>query len=74
MERYKSCFEQGATCFYDWGDDPAFFAAEEFLGDVNPASCGVCRRDVREQLRNGDFVIFFCAKALEDRTWEYYYI
>ena len=29
---------------------------------------------MREKLCNGDFVIFFCAKALEDRTWEYYYI
>ncbi len=74
LKLYKSGFEQGATCFYDWGDDPAFFAAEEFFGDVNKASWGVCRRDVREKLRNGDFVIFFCAKALEGQTWEYYYI
>ena len=74
LERYKSCFEQGAACFYDWGDDPAFFAAEEFLGDVNRASWGVCRRDVRAKLCNGDFIVFFCAKELEDRTWEYYYI
>jgi len=74
LERYKSGFEQRAACFYDWGDDPAFFAAEEFLGDVNRASWGVCRRKVREKLSKGDFVIFFCAKALEDRTWEYYYI
>ena len=74
LKLYRSGFEQGATCFYDWGDDPAFFAAVEFLGDVNRASWGVCRRDVREKLCNGDFVIFFCAKALEERTWEYYYI
>ena len=74
LERYELGFDQGAACFYDWGDDPAFFAAEEFLGDVNRASWGVCRRNVREELREGDYVIFFCAKAVEDRTWDYYYI
>ena len=74
LKRYKLGFEQGATCFYDWGDDPAFFAADEFLGDVNRASWGVCRRKVREKLCKGDYVIFFCAKALGDQTWEYYYI
>ena len=74
LKLYRSGFEHGSTCFYDWGDDPAFFAAEEFLGDVNQASWGVCRRNVREKLCSGDVVIFFCAKALEDRIWEYYYI
>ena len=74
LELYRSGIEQDAACFYDWGDDPAFFAAEEFFGDVNRASWGVCRRNVRERLCKGDLVIFFCAKALEDRTWEYYYI
>ncbi len=74
VELYRSGFEPGGACFYDWGDDPGFFAAEEFLGDANRASWGVCRRDVRQKLRKGDFVIFFCAKEAEGRTWEYYYI
>ena len=47
---YKLGMEQDGECYYDWGDDPSFFAAEEFLGDVNRASWGVCRRDVREKL------------------------
>ena len=74
LKLYKSGFEDGVACFYDWGDDPAFFAANKFLGDVNQASWGVCRRTVREKLCEGDYVIFFCAKALENRIWEYYYI
>ena len=74
LELYRSGFEDGAACFYDWGDDPAFFAAKEFLGDVSRASWGVCRTNVRKKLCKGDFVIFFCAKASEDRIWEYYYI
>ena len=62
--------------FYDWGDDPAFFGAEEFLGDVRQASWGVCRPDVRRQLSKGDFVVFFCAqRQLQERSqWNYYYI
>ncbi len=79
LERYRAGFEQGPACFYDWGDDPAFFAAEEFIGDVNRASWGVCRRNLREKLHIGDFVIFFCAKAVaaestEAKAWEYYYV
>lgn len=34
--------------FWDWGDDPSFFAAEHRLGDVRRASWGVCRADVRK--------------------------
>ena len=62
--------------FYDWGDDPAFFGAEEFLGDVRKASWGVCRSDVRRHLSKGDFVVFFCAqKQIEELSrWNYYYI
>ena len=75
LELYKLGSEQdGDECYYDWGDDPSFFAAEEFLGNVNRASWGVCRRNVREKLNKGDFVIFFCAKARDGRIWEYYYI
>jgi hypothetical protein len=48
--------------FYDWGDDPAFYCATEITGDVNNASWGVCRRDVRENLKPDDVVVFFCAK------------
>jgi len=62
-------------CYYDWGDDPAFFAAQEFMGDVHCASWGVCRRDVRSRLNEGDLVIFFCAKPIIDsKRWNYFYI
>lgn len=74
LKLYRLGIEQDDVCYYDWGDDPAFFAAEEFLGNINRASWGVCRRDVREKLSAGDFVIFFCAKARDERIWEYYYI
>jgi hypothetical protein len=49
-------------CFYDWGDDPSFFAATHLLGNPAAASWGVCRSDVRKQLRRGDFIVWFCAK------------
>ena len=79
LRRYKQRFNEskkGVGHFYDWGDDPSFFAAEEFLGDVRKASWGVCRRDVRGKLSRGDFVVFFCARQQEEDEdeWEYYYI
>ena len=78
LSRYERRFDQSETRhgrFYDWGDDPGFFAAEEFLGDVRKASWGVCRRHVREELIKGDFVIFFCAQQQEvTTTWHYYYV
>lgn len=62
--------------YYDWGDDPSFFAATEMLGDVRRASWGVCRRDVRSRLDRGDFVVFFCAKLYADGKGlcDYFYI
>lgn len=62
--------------YFDWGDDPAFFAASELFGNPSRASWGVCRRDVRSQLHIGDFVIWFCARSLADRVgcWDYYFI
>jgi hypothetical protein len=62
--------------FYDWGDDPAFFAAQFFMSDVQCATWGVCRRDVRQQLKDGDVVVFFCGKPRVGtrRIWDYYYI
>ncbi len=64
------------NCFFDWGDDPSFYAAQEFTGNVCNASWGVCRRNVRQRLKLGDLVIFFCAKPriLEFKAWDYYYI
>jgi hypothetical protein len=63
-------------CFYDWGDDPSFFAASEILGTPNAASWGVCRRDVRATLASGDFVVWFCAKQnpRDKNSWSYFYI
>ena len=79
LRRYKRRFQKskkGIGRFYDWGDDPSFFAAEEFLGDVRKASWGVCRPNVRCKLEKGDFIVFFCAQQQEDDKdlWKYYYI
>lgn len=62
--------------YFDWGDDPSFFAASEMLGDVRRASWGVCRPDVRETVEKGSFIAFFCAKPrLSDHAVvDYYYI
>jgi hypothetical protein len=62
--------------FLDWGDDPSFFAAPQILGSASSASWGVCRRDVRAQLRQGDFVIWFCARPQSNQTgnWDYYLV
>lgn len=59
--------------FYDWGDDPSFFAATEFAGDAKFATWGVCRRDVRKQLDKDDLVIFFCGKE-KNESWDYYFV
>src|SRR5437762_1781235 len=59
--------------YFDWGDDPGFFAAQHRLGDARMASWGVCRRDVRIALREGDSVVFFCASQA-DRVWRYYFV
>ena len=76
LKRYERRFKKGKGRFYDWGDDPSFFAAEEFLGDVRKASWGVCRHDVRKKLGKGDMIIFFCAQEWnhEPKLWKYYYI
>lgn len=62
--------------YLDWGDDPSFFAAREFLGDVRRASWGVCRRNLRERLTPGDLVVFFCAReaATTKGRWDYYFV
>ncbi|MGB8259376.1 MAG: hypothetical protein WCE75_03450 [Terracidiphilus sp.] len=68
LEGYKESF-------YDWGDDPSFFAAKELLGDVRRATWGVCRRDVRGSLNEGDVVVFFCGRQLKrSGSWSYYFI
>ena len=79
LRRYKQRFQKNNQMegrFYDWGDDPSFFAAEEFLGDVRKASWGVCRPNVRCELEEGDFVVFFCAQQQrrDKDVWKYYYI
>jgi hypothetical protein len=63
-------------CFYDWGDDPGFFAASEIFGSPAHASWGVCRPDVRRQLGAGDFIIFFCARQNRESrgTWDYFLV
>ena len=61
--------------YYDWGDDPSFFAAQQFLGDVREATWGVCRPDVRKALSEGDVVLFFCGCQVGDRgVWCYHFV
>ena len=61
--------------FYDWGDDPSFFAAQQLLRDVREATWGVCRPDVREALNEGDVVVFFCGCQRDDGgLWRYHFV
>ncbi|HEY5328786.1 MAG TPA: hypothetical protein VIJ79_02780 [Acidobacteriaceae bacterium] len=61
--------------YYDWGDDPSFFAAQHLLRDVRKASWGVCRPDVRNVLGEGDIVVFFCGCQDKDTcVWRYYFV
>jgi hypothetical protein len=71
LDRYDD-----SDCFYDWGDDPGFFAAEQIFGTAEYASWGVCRPDVRSYLSKGDFVVFFCAKQSVDQRhhWDYFLV
>jgi len=64
------------NCFYDWGDDPAFFSAKNLLGDYRFATWGVCRRDVRNQLTKGDLIIYFCERQSCDnlKVSDYFFI
>jgi len=64
------------SSYFDWGDDPGFFAASQIFGNPSRSSWGVCRHDVRTQLHPGDFVIWFCARSLPDRSgyWGYYFV
>ena len=77
LQTYEDAFfgdEEGR--FYDWGDDPSFFCAEELLHNIRKASWAVCRPDIRRSLCEEDFVVFFCTQQQEDDTdlWRYYYI
>jgi hypothetical protein len=61
--------------YFDWGDDPSFFCALRRLGDVNKASWGVCRADVRSVLAERDVVVYFCGRQDRiARCWRYYFI
>jgi hypothetical protein len=71
LERYLARYEDS---FYDWGDDPSFFAATDVLGSPTRATWGVCRANVRRMLAVGDFVAFFCARQRSSSAWDYFYI
>ena len=59
--------------YYDWGDDPSFFKAKEVFNNYNHATWGVCRRDVRCQLKAGDLVVYFCGRQ-EKNEWNYFFV
>ena len=71
LGKFLETYQEG---FFDWGDDPSFFAAKHQLNDIRQATWGVCRRDVRSSLDVGDVIIFFCARENTDKTWDYYFI
>lgn len=62
VEYFQSYIEEYSleNNFYDWGDDPSFFMSKQLFGDYKHVTWGVCRRNVRIQLSEGDVVIFFC--------------
>ena len=75
LHRYDNRFKEtrdGFGYFYDWGDDPSFFAEERFGGSV---TWGACRSNVRKVLNPEDVVIFFCAQQQRNKVqWKYYYV
>lgn len=75
LQQFMTGYRQ-PNSYFDWGDDPGFFAASQILGNSSKASWGVCRRDVRSQLRPGDFIIWFCAHSQPKRSghWDYYFV
>ncbi|MGH9773865.1 MAG: hypothetical protein ACRD50_02840 [Candidatus Acidiferrales bacterium] len=48
---------------YDNGDDPSFYAMRKFGGQL---SWGVCRQDVRNNIRPDDIVVFFSFRKFEE--------
>lgn len=48
---------------YDSGDDPSFYAARKFGGQL---SWGICRQDVRNRLGRGDIVVFFSFRKFKE--------
>lgn len=63
------------NAFWDWGDDPGFYSASRILDSPLKASWGVCRRDVRIQLKSGDFIVWFCARTDSNtKTVNYYFV
>lgn len=56
----------------DGADDPAFFSAKHLNG---PVTWGVCRTDVRNLVKPGDWVVFFSAeRALGLMDYDYRFV
>ena len=75
LMRFIDDYEAGNS-YFDWGDDPSFFSAQRTQGSAEHAAWGVCRPNLRAVLKNGDVVVFFCAKriARESRATDYFFI
>jgi hypothetical protein len=61
-----AAFKKAVKCQswpYDNGDDPSFYAARKFGGQL---SWGICRQDVRNRLRRGDIVVFFSFRNFKE--------
>jgi hypothetical protein len=53
---------------YDVGDDPAFFCANRYKSNV---TWGICRPDVRNNIKANDVVVFFCFNCEQGK---YYFV
>lgn len=57
---------------FDGSDDPAFFSAQHLNG---PVSWGVCRTDVRNPVKRGDWVVFFASQQTgKPNCWQYQFV
>ncbi|WP_433619214.1 hypothetical protein [Paenibacillus cellulositrophicus] len=66
----KLAGELAQWSFMDLGDDPSFFAAQQFNHNI---TWGICRLDVRNSLKKNDIVLFFGAKKVMNKL-HYYFI
>jgi hypothetical protein len=62
IRAFKNTVAQGDWPL-DYGDDPSFYMTRKFGVQL---SWGVCRTDVRNQLKEGDVVVFFSYLKFED--------
>jgi hypothetical protein len=70
VENYKTSefLNEYKNWHYDVGDDPAFFCAKKYNSNV---TWGICRPDVRNNIKTDDVVVFFCFNGEQSK---YYFV